>query len=147
MANFEITQPIASIFRLTFLPLLAASSPTAFAVVQCPSPDRSFKTFLHRFEEDIEFQRTRFVLPLVSRSGKCTMTDTKVELWDLERIQRLDYPLILSQQGKKTGKATESVVLSTKRYAEVFQDGPSESVHDHGTIAFVRAGTHADLFE
>ena len=99
----------------------------ASAVMQCPTPDRSFKTFLQRFEEDIEFQRSRLVLPLVSRSGEYTMTDVLVELWDIEKIKKMDYPLILSRQGRKTEKVTEDIVLFTKRYAETFHDGPSES--------------------
>jgi hypothetical protein len=99
----------------------------AYAVVQCPTPDRSFKAFLQRFEEDIEFQRSRLVLPLVSRSGEYTMTNTLVELWDIEKIKKLSYPLILTRQGRKTEKVAEDVVLFTKRYVEVFHDGPPES--------------------
>lgn len=107
--------------------MLVALPTMASAVVQCPTSDRSFKAFLQRFEEDIEFQRSRLVLPLVSRSGEYTMTDVLVELWGIEKIRKLDYPLILSRQGKKTENVTESILLSTKRYAEVFHDGPPES--------------------
>jgi hypothetical protein len=99
----------------------------ASAVMQCPKPDRSFKAFLQRFEEDIEFQRSRLVLPLVYRSGEYTMTNVLVELWDIEKIKKLDYPLILSKRGKKTENVTEAILLSTKRYTEIFHDGPSGS--------------------
>lgn len=99
----------------------------ASAVVQCTIPDQSFKTFLQRFEEDIEFQRSRLVLPLVSRSGEYTMANVLIELWDIEKIKALDYPLILSRQGRKTENVTESILLPTKRYTEVFHDGPPES--------------------
>ena len=107
--------------------LLVALPTVAFAVVQCPSHDQSFETFLQQFEEDIEFQRSRIVLPLVYRSGEYTMTNVMVELWNLEKIKKLDYPLILSRQGRKTEKVTEDIVLSTKRYVEVFHDGPPDS--------------------
>lgn len=107
--------------------MLVVLPTVAQAVVQCPTPDRSFKVFLQQFEKDIEFQRSRLVLPLVSRSGEYTMTDTLVELWDIEKIKKLDYPMILSRQGRKAEKVAEDVVLFTKRYAEVFHDGPPES--------------------
>lgn len=107
--------------------MLVVLPTVAHAVVQCPVPDRSFKAFLQRFEEDVEFQRSRLVLPLVSRSGEYTMTDALVELWDIEKIKKLDYPLILSRQSRKAEKVAEDFVLLTKRYAEVFHDGPPES--------------------
>lgn len=113
---------VCSLFvaMLVFLPMVAS------AVVQCPAPDRSFKAFLQQFEEDIEFQRSRLVLPLVSRSGEYTMTNVLVEPRDIEKIKELDYPLMLSRQGRKIENVTESILLSTKRYAEVFHDGPPE---------------------
>ena len=96
-------------------------------MVQCPAPDHSFKAFLQRFEEDAGFQRSRLALPLVARLGEYTMADVTVELWNTDKIRSLDYPLILARKGRKVEHVTEAIVLSTKRYAEVFQDGPPES--------------------
>lgn len=118
---------VARRIRYLLTALVIVLSTSAFAVVQCPTPDRSFKAFLQRFEGDIEFQRARLVLPLVSRAGEYTMTDVMIELWDMEKIKSLDYPLILPQKKRQAEKVMETILLSTKRYAEIFQDGPPES--------------------
>ncbi len=118
---------IARSIRLFVLAMMIILPTTAFSVVQCSTPDRSFKGFLQRFEESIKFQRSRIVLPMVARFGDYTMTNVVIELWSLEKLKNLDYPLILSLQGRKKEHVMESIVLSTKRYAEVFHDGPPES--------------------
>ncbi len=114
--------------RAIFIMLLLVIFPTAAsAVVECSTPDRSFKAFLQRFEQDIKFQHSRLVLPLVFRSGDYTMTDVVIELVDLGKVEKLDYSLILSLQGRTAENVSESILLSTKRYVEVFHDGPPES--------------------
>lgn len=110
-----------------FAVLLILLSPPVLAVVQCPVSDHSFRGFLQRFEEDPEFRQRRLVLPLVARLGEYTMTDVTIELWNVNKMRSLDYPLILNRQGRKQEHVTEIIMLLTKRYAEVFHDGPPES--------------------
>ena len=118
---------VARSIRIFVLAMMIVSPTTALSVVQCSTPDHSFKEFLQRFEESIEFQRSRIVLPMVTRFGDYTMTNVVIELWSSEKLKKLDYPLILSLHGRKKEHVMESIVLSTKRYAEVFHDGPPES--------------------
>ena len=123
-SNFGL---VTKCIRFCVLAVLLMSPVTAFSVAKCSKPDRSFKEFLQHFEESIEFQRNRIVLPLVARFGDYTMTNVVIELWDAEKLKKLDYPLILSSQGRVKNHVVESILLSTKRYAEVFHDGPPES--------------------
>lgn len=97
-------------------------------MVECTVPDnKGFTVFLKKFEEDIGFQRTRIILPLVVREGDYSMAAVKVLLWDSAKIQSLSEPLILSKSQRKKAFVAEDVLLNTKRYVEVFHDGPPES--------------------
>jgi hypothetical protein len=97
-------------------------------VLECPVPDKNgFDDFLKKFEEDINFQRTRLILPLVVREGDYSMAVVEVSLWDLGKIKSLQEPLILSKSQRKKELVTEDILLNTKRYVEVFHDGPPES--------------------
>jgi len=118
---------ITRFIQLFVMVMMIISPTTALSVVQCSTPDHSFKKFLQRFEENIEFQRSRIVLPMVARFGDYTMTNVIIELWNTEKIKNLNYPLILSSQGRKKEHVIESIMISTKRYTEVFHDGPPES--------------------
>lgn len=100
----------------------------AQSAIACPVPDRKgFSEFLKKFEDDVAFQRKRIVLPLVVREGEYTMTNVSISLWGMEKIKSLDYPLILSRAERAKALVAEDILLITKRYVEVFHDGPPES--------------------
>jgi hypothetical protein len=97
---------------------------TSTAVIVCKAPDDSFKGFFLRFTEDAAFQQSRIIFPLVHRFGDYTMTNPIIELWDINRVKTLTYPLILSQTQRKAKGIEQSDLLTTSRYAEVLQDRP-----------------------
>jgi hypothetical protein len=87
----------------------------------CKKADASFRSFLSRFTDDLEFQRGRLVTPLVARAGDNVTTEMTIELWTLDHIKSLKYPLIYSSRERKKQDLDQSILLQTKRYAEVFQ--------------------------
>lgn len=97
---------------------------TCVAVIECRSPDRSFKSFYQRFTENMAFQQSRIVFPLVYRFGDYTMTTPVVELWDMAKLKAFDHPLILSHSQRKIERINEAFLLVTRRYSEAFQDRP-----------------------
>lgn len=101
---------------ILFWPLVSS------AIAVCKEPDKSFKNFLSNFTEDAAFQQGRIIFPLVYRFGDYTMTDLIIELWDKDKIKTLAYPLILSRGQRKKEGIQQSYLLTTSRYAEVFQD-------------------------
>ena len=110
------------------LALMVPISAEAQLALQCPVADtKGFAVFLKRFEEDISFQRSRIVLPLVVREGDYTVQGVSIALWDIEKIKALDWPLILPRKDMSRQGVSEAVLLHTPRYSEVLQDGPSET--------------------
>lgn len=97
---------------------------TCAAVVECRTPDKAFRSFYQRFAENIEFQQSRIIFPLVYRFGDYTMTTPVVELWDMAKLKAFDHPLILSHNQRKAEGINEAFLLVTRRYSEVFQDRP-----------------------
>lgn len=116
MRNFRITAVL--LFAIAIWPINSS------AVIVCKTPDKSFKSFLARFTEDSAFQQSRIIIPLVYRFGDYTMTNATVELWDINKIKALSYPLILSPTERKAKGIAQYDLLTTSRYAEVFQDRP-----------------------
>ena len=116
---------------LTVLLLLfssIASAATTEVPLSCEKKDQSFKTFLSRFTEDIAFQRSRLVLPLVSRYGNYDMAIPKIELLSRSDIMKLKDPLIYSRAELKKLNLAQSVLLLQKdRYAEVYQANAGEA--------------------
>lgn len=106
---------------------LLVFSMTASAIEKCAVPDKSIDGFLQKFENDIAFQRSRLILPLVARFGDYTMSNVVIELWTIDKIKTLDYPLVLSNEGKRKEAVKEATLLNTPRYVEVYHDGPPES--------------------
>lgn len=106
-----------------FLGILMWSA-TSAAVIECRSPDKSFKSFYQRFTENARFQQSRIISPLVYRFGDYTMTTPVVELWDMAKLKAFEHPLILSRSQRKTEGINEAFLLVTSRYSEVFQDRP-----------------------
>ena len=105
-----------------------ASAATTEATLSCVKSDPSFKAFLSRFTNDIAFQRSRLVLPLVSRSGDYEMGSQKVELLSRSNIEKLKHPLIYSRAELKKLNLAQSVLLLQKdRYAEVYQANAGEA--------------------
>lgn len=108
--------------------LMLPTGGAAQGILRCPVADtKGFPAFLKKFEEDIGFQRSRIVLPLVVREGDYTVQGVSVDLWDIEKIRSLDWPLILPRTAWRKEGVSESVLLHTQRYSEVLQDGPSET--------------------
>ncbi|MEP6829538.1 MAG: hypothetical protein ABI963_04310 [Rhizomicrobium sp.] len=100
----------------------------ALANPECEVHDKSFKSFLSRFTEDQVFQETRLVLPLVWRAGDYLTVDASVELWTLDKIKKLDYPLIYSSKQLKEERLVQSFpIMQPGRYAEVYQENAGEA--------------------
>ena len=99
--------------------ILPASSSAA---IVCKAPDKSFKDFFVRFTEEIPFQQSRVIFPLVYRFGDYAMTTPLIELWDSNKLKAFPHPLILSRSQRKVEGVNQSFLLVTPRYSEVFQD-------------------------
>lgn len=116
------------IFKIAYLMTVFVILPmTAFAVEKCATPDKSFDNFLQKFESDVAFQRSRLILPLVARFGDYMMSNVVIELWTIDKIKALDYPLVLTDEGKRKEVVKETTLLNTPRYVEVYHEGPPES--------------------
>lgn len=101
---------------------LFASAPASAVSTTCNESDASFVKFLREFGENKRFQKQRIVLPLVARFGDYQMADPEVKLLWLPELEKLEYPLFRSSKEMKKDGITQSVLLATKRYAEVIQD-------------------------
>lgn len=113
---------------LLLLLLCVACSAKTEAPLSCANSDSSFSTFLSRFTDDIAFQRSRLVLPLVSRYGDYEMSIQIVELLNRSEIMKLKDPLIYSRAELKNLNLEQSVLLLQKdRYAEVYQANAGEA--------------------
>jgi hypothetical protein len=105
-----------------------ASAATPEAPLSCVKIEQSFKAFLSRFTDDIAFQRSRLVLPLVSRSGDYEEGSLKVDLLSRSNIEKLKDPLIYSRAELKKLNLAQSILLLQKdRYAEVYQANAGEA--------------------
>jgi hypothetical protein len=88
----------------------------------CAKADASFGDFLRRFGENKQFQKQRIVLPLVARFGDYQVADPQIKLLSSSELDKLDYPLFRSNSEMRRDAIAQSVLLATKRYAEVIQD-------------------------
>jgi len=102
--------------------VLFISAPVSAAGTPCEKADTSFAKFLRQFGENKQFQKRRIVLPLVARFGDYQMVAPEVKLMSSSELEKLDYPLFRSNEEMKRDGVAQSVLLSTKRYAEVVQD-------------------------
>jgi len=100
---------------------LQISSATAGGI-KCIKQDASFAEFLDRFTENILFQRSRIVLPLVAKFGDYRLVEPIIKIWTLKDISSLPYPLIYSKMQRKKGKLVQTILLNTERYFEVYQE-------------------------
>lgn len=101
---------------------LAAAHPVPTTSPKCMAHDRSLPDFVSRFTNDVSFQRTRLVLPLVSRTGDNLVTEMTIELWSLADVKRLKFPLILSDKDRGKQDIEQSITqLPDKLSAQVFQ--------------------------
>jgi|GEM_PF-1673808 len=105
--------------------LLGSSASVAVPMTMpvCKKPDISFQTFLRRFADDVAFQRSRIVLPLVARAGDGVTTETTIALWSLARIRALKDPLIYPRNALKREHLDQHIEMLDDRqgYAELFQ--------------------------
>lgn len=99
----------------------------------CPKPDASFQSFLTRFTNDIEFQRSRLVLPLIARAGDGATSPATVDVWSMKDVRKLQDPLIYSTAELKKLNIGQSVDLihdQSPSVAEVWQQerGGSDAI-------------------
>jgi hypothetical protein len=94
-------------------------------IERCQIPDKSFKAFFGRFVDDLQFQRSRIIFPLMYRYGDYTITNPTIELWDLKKVESLADPLIRNMKQRKSENIAQSFLLVTNRYSEVFHDVPN----------------------
>jgi len=102
--------------------MLAFCLPTLAAGTVCAKSDPSFAKFLRQFGDDKQFQRLRTVQPLVARYGDYQMSNPDIRLLGTAELDALGYPLFRSAGELKKDGMRQSVLLYTKRYAEVVQD-------------------------
>jgi hypothetical protein len=119
---------ISGIFGLALLLMAGPAFAVPASYPACSKPDGSFSVFLHRFTNDLQFQRSRLTLPLVARLGDGVTTQAATELWDMKHIKELKDPLIYSDAGRRKGHISQSVDLvhKTPSIAEVWQAEDSE---------------------
>ena len=98
----------------------------AVAVERCPKPDATFDRFLAQFISDTTFQRSRIILPLVYRYGSYSLKDPEIQLWDIQKVKKLESPLILSGPQRMERDIVQKMPIKTKDYVEVFH-GKSEA--------------------
>jgi hypothetical protein len=94
------------------------------AAAECKVPDASFKTFLSRFEQELAFQYSRIIFPLVFRTGDYSMTEVEIKLLDLPKVKSEKDPWILSETARKAKGILETWPVLTPRYVEVFHKRP-----------------------
>ena len=115
--------PVTFRCAILAIALLGCSLPRhALAINECKKHDKSFEIFLSKFEEDMVFQRSRIVMPLVSREGNYFTTDPKIELLDIDAIEKLANPLILSKKEMKSQNVQDYIIIKTDAFAELLQD-------------------------
>ncbi len=115
------------LYTIAFMMLISKVSVSA---VTCTQHDASFNDFIFKFEENISFQRTRIIFPLVYRLGDYQLYNPTTKIWSLHDIMKLKYPLIYSKQQLKKEHMSQSIIIKTNRYMELYQEilGESDSV-------------------
>jgi len=93
----------------------------------CEKADKSFSIFLTRFGENKQFQKSRYVLPLVVRYGvynNPAASEISVSLLGMPEIENLGYTVFRSASERKTEYIKQQILLKTNRYVEVYHELP-----------------------
>jgi hypothetical protein len=106
----------------TLLMLASIAEGATIPPVKCAKADPSFTRFLENFSENKIFQRKRILVPLVVRQGDYFVNGAEVKLMSQPEIAKLPYALFRSAKERKAANVSQSIVLKTARYAEVFHD-------------------------
>ena len=94
----------------------------------CDKADAAFDSFLAKFTEDLAFQRSRLVYPLVVRYGNYGTSSITVQLLDKTDVTKLKDPLIYSEKERKNLDLVQEIsLLQENRYAESFQVNAGEA--------------------
>jgi hypothetical protein len=113
--------------------IFAATAPAFTAPATypaCTKPDISFQEFLNRFTNDVGFQRSRLMLPLIARAGDGKTSPATVESWSIKQIRDLKDPLIYSTADLRKFYLQQSVDMlhdAAPSIAEVWQRNRAES--------------------
>jgi hypothetical protein len=114
-------------------------SESAFSQIVCKAPDRNFKEFSRKFENDLEFQSGRIILPLVMRAGEYGTPSVTIKLLDSAAIKSFRQPLILSQKQQRSEHVQDYIVLNSKYFA-MLEQGEAEGDAYRVNYRFINYG-------
>jgi hypothetical protein len=112
-----------------WLALLSALCTSVYAGT-CASPDKSIESFLVRFAGEKAFQRDRIVYPMRIKYMPPGSEDWKTERWPRSRVDKIDWPLFLSQAELKSSGYEQTIKRHNDNHVTVR--------HDSGGDAYVR---------
>ena len=101
---------------------------TPFQGYDCKQPDSSFDDFLEQFSENKRFQESRYILPLVYRSGSYSLANdygVSVELLSMEKIKSWKYSIFRSKPERIKEHIEQQIELKTEKYIELLQYLPN----------------------
>jgi len=104
------------------------SKNTPFQGYACQQPDKSFDDFLEQFSNNKNFQQSRYILPLVYRSGSYSLANdygVTVELLNMEKIKSLNYSIFRSKSERIKENIEQQIELKTERYIELLHYLPN----------------------
>jgi len=104
------------------------SKNTPFQGYACKQPDKSFDDFLEQFSANKSFQESRYILPLVYRSGSYSLANdygVTVELLNMEKIKSLNYSIFRSESERVKEGIGQQIELKTERYVELLHYLPN----------------------
>lgn len=99
----------------------------------CPKADISLDAFLVSFAQDKSFQLDRVIYPLWIKYTPTESEAPTAERWSRSRLEKIDWPLFLSQAELKRWRYVQTVKINSAVKATV--------KHDSGTDSYLRTFT------
>jgi hypothetical protein len=86
--------------------------------------DEQFSVFLHRFENDLAFQRERVLYPLPAKVGDGRAVEQRRERWTRADLEAREGSLILSNEERRKRDLRQRVVAESADRVTVFHYRP-----------------------